>query len=241
MSHNQAVVTPASLTSEKPYKCPFPSCGRTFRAKFSCTRHRLTHGADKKFVCPSCGKKFVLPQYLKEHINVHTMDCPYVCGIDGCQRRFKQSGKLSLHRRTHPGYLPREYKHIDEERGELEQKHRSVVADNKSAGRGLIVRQDSGQTAASGSEDFCPPHKMEPTSDESRLTRTALALHDAEMATLSYGGNYLMVYLDKLIMTPLSEGLRPVLPAPERMGQKKPRSEPAAVPIDLFKLTSNTL
>lgn len=43
-------------------------------------------------------------RYLKEHIYVHTKDKPYVCGIGDCEKRFRQAGKLSLHRRTHKEY-----------------------------------------------------------------------------------------------------------------------------------------
>ena len=40
---------------------------------------------------------FTLPQYLKEHENIHNNALPFTCEITGCNRRFKQWGKLSLH------------------------------------------------------------------------------------------------------------------------------------------------
>jgi hypothetical protein len=69
----------------------------------------LVHTQEKNFICEFCGKKFALLQYLKEHTNTHTSEKPYVCGVAGCQERFSQTGKLSLHRRTHPQYMLKEY------------------------------------------------------------------------------------------------------------------------------------
>lgn len=46
---------------------------------------------------------------MKEHECIHTNSRPYVCGVNGCQMRFRQRGKLSLHRRKHKGYKMKEY------------------------------------------------------------------------------------------------------------------------------------
>lgn len=64
-------------------------------------RHKVIHTKDKNFECEYCGKRFALYQYLKEHVYIHTDDKPYVCGIGGCKKCFRQTGKLSLHRKTH--------------------------------------------------------------------------------------------------------------------------------------------
>ena len=94
---------------EQVYRCSAPNCDRVFKTRFALKRHFLIHSNEKNHSCPLCGKRFSLPQYLKEHVNTHTQEKPYVCGIDGCKESFRQAGKLSLHKRTHPDYVPKRY------------------------------------------------------------------------------------------------------------------------------------
>lgn len=84
-------------------------CDKKFTTKFSLNRHQFIHSNVKRFQCRFCPKKFALKQYLKEHECIHTNDRPYVCGVNGCNQRFRQRGKLSLHRRKHRGYKMKEY------------------------------------------------------------------------------------------------------------------------------------
>lgn len=91
------------------FVCSYEGCGRRFRAQFSLNRHLIIHSGARKFVCYFCGKAFSLPQYLREHQYRHTKEQPYVCGVGGCTRRFRQAGKLSLHRKTHPEYVTKRY------------------------------------------------------------------------------------------------------------------------------------
>ena len=56
----------------------------------------------KPLKCKYCDKRFSLKQYLKEHQYTHTGERPYICNINGCEKTFRQAGKLSLHRRQHP-------------------------------------------------------------------------------------------------------------------------------------------
>eukprot|EP00826_Nyctotherus_ovalis_P003871 TRINITY_DN10801_c0_g2_i3.p1 TRINITY_DN10801_c0_g2~~TRINITY_DN10801_c0_g2_i3.p1 ORF type:complete len:204 (+),score=6.14 TRINITY_DN10801_c0_g2_i3:46-657(+) len=83
------------------FTCPYPECARAFKTKYSMKRHLFIHTQDKRFLCPHCPKAFALPQYLKEHIFTHTKDRPYVCDVAGCNKKFRQAGKLLIHRRTH--------------------------------------------------------------------------------------------------------------------------------------------
>jgi len=99
----------ASKGGDKLFVCDFPGCDKRFKTKFSLCRHNLVHSQEKNYTCDFCGKKFALLQYLKEHTNTHTAEKPYVCGVAGCQERFSQTGKLSLHRRTHPEYKLKKY------------------------------------------------------------------------------------------------------------------------------------
>lgn len=99
------------------FVCPHQGCGRRFRAQFSLNRHAIIHSGTKRFTCEFCGKGFSLGQYLREHQYRHTRELPYECGIAGCTRRFRQAGKLSLHRKTHPEYVTKKYNYsLNEER-----------------------------------------------------------------------------------------------------------------------------
>lgn len=93
------------------FQCTFQNCTKQFKTKFALKRHSLIHSSERDFKCSKCGKLFSLPQYLREHANTHTKDKPYVCGVGGCQERFRQAGKLSIHRRTHPEYTVKKYKY----------------------------------------------------------------------------------------------------------------------------------
>ena len=91
------------------FVCNHNECGRIFRNHFALKRHLLVHDNRRQHPCKYCDKSFTLKQYLKEHECLHTNDLPYVCGISGCNMKFRQAGKLSLHRRTHPEYTIKKY------------------------------------------------------------------------------------------------------------------------------------
>ena len=97
------------ILEETIYPCAYPECGKLFKSRFALKRHSLVHSKEKLHTCECCGKHFALPQYLREHMNTHTKDTPYVCGVGGCEKRFRQAGKLSLHRRTHAEYQLKHY------------------------------------------------------------------------------------------------------------------------------------
>jgi hypothetical protein len=95
------------MKTEEIFECE--TCDKKFTTKFSLNRHQLVHNNVKRFTCRFCPKKFALKQYLKEHECIHTNSRPYVCGVNGCSQRFRQRGKLSLHRRKHKGYKMKQY------------------------------------------------------------------------------------------------------------------------------------
>lgn len=97
------------IYSELRFSCSYLGCGRLFKTKFSMKRHMILHNKEKNYICENCGKQFALSQYLKEHSYVHTNILPFMCGVNGCKERFRQAGKLSLHRRTHEEYSIKHY------------------------------------------------------------------------------------------------------------------------------------
>ena len=246
----QPEVEPPAASDNSLYACPFPSCKRTFRTRFSCNRHSVIHTEQKQHICQYCDKKFALPQYLKEHINTHTQEAPYVCGVAGCQMRFKQSGKLSLHRRTHSEYNVRSHsKHGErnKERNKCERSHeqdRTAVCVQAAKRDELeekcgseeqkqaLLRQDSGMTTASNSEEWVVSKVSKTTN--SQLTKEALdRLNEKEES-----GDNLKAYL-ACLMTPMASFLRPVLPVPDQI--KIRHEKVKRFPFDLFELTRQQL
>ena len=87
--------------SNQEYRCDYGSCTKLYRTKFSLERHYLSHLGIKQHQCPHCHKRFALPQYLAEHIFTHTGEKPFICPFPGCTKRFRQAGKLSIHKKRH--------------------------------------------------------------------------------------------------------------------------------------------
>ena len=246
---------------KKQFTCPFPNCGRLFRTKFSMKRHSLIHSQNKQYICKHCGKKFALPQYLKEHIYTHTQDKPYVCGVAGCEKRFRQAGKLSLHRRTHKEYALKQYEcqanfAEDKEEKECEEAFLKLPSEEPKKPEGgssdrQFLRQNSGQTTASGNNNFredllkdddahCigDDHDEqelifnEPVPEGPGLTQEALNKFNESVDA----GDTLLKYLD-FLNSPLVVNLRPVLPLPPN-GRLKPPvpSQEFRQQPDLFEL-----
>eukprot|EP00743_Colponemidia_sp_Colp-15_P006359 GILK01006845.1.p1 GENE.GILK01006845.1~~GILK01006845.1.p1 ORF type:complete len:454 (-),score=49.21 GILK01006845.1:188-1495(-) len=90
------------------FVCRVASCNKEFRTRYCLKRHMLIHQNVKKHVCEVCDRRFLLPQYLKEHRYIHTGEKPYKCSVAGCDRTFRQGGKLSTHLKQHrlAGELP---------------------------------------------------------------------------------------------------------------------------------------
>ena len=90
-----------SSKPKKEYTCDYGTCTCKYRTKYSLKRHYLSHMGVKQHQCPYCTKRFALTQYLQEHIYIHTGEKPFVCKHPGCGKKFRQAGKLSIHKKQH--------------------------------------------------------------------------------------------------------------------------------------------
>lgn len=98
---------------EKPYKCHYPSCDRSFTFPAHLRSHvQQMHVCYRPCVCDfeGCGKCFYTPQHLNVHKRVHTGERPYACPYEECRKAFTTAGNLKNHIRTHTGEKPYECK-----------------------------------------------------------------------------------------------------------------------------------
>ncbi|CAL8123775.1 unnamed protein product [Orchesella dallaii] len=102
---------PSSLRQHKqihlnirPFVCPEPECGKSFRRKFHMQTHLLIHKGDKKHQCNYCGRLFLLQKDLVSHERIHTGERPFQCS--DCSKSFILKSHLVMHLRTHTGEKP---------------------------------------------------------------------------------------------------------------------------------------
>ena len=103
--------------------CDFKNWEKIFTTKYSLMRHSLTHWKNKIYKWKQWDKAFSFKQNLIEHEFIHSGELPYLCGVNGWNERFRQRGKLSLHRQSHQTYHKKEYRsHILINEGEMKQR-----------------------------------------------------------------------------------------------------------------------
>ena len=98
---------------DKPYKCQYPGCERSFTFPAHLRSHvQQMHVCYRPCVCDfeGCGKCFYTPQHLNVHKRVHTGERPYACPYEECKKAFTTAGNLKNHIRTHTGEKPYECK-----------------------------------------------------------------------------------------------------------------------------------
>jgi len=231
---------------EKLFVCSYLGCGRKFKTKFSMSRHNLVHSQEKNYECRYCGKKFALYQYLKEHTNTHTSEKPYVCGVSGCQERFSQTGKLSLHRRTHPEYKLKKY-HPNSEYNKTKQKKGESHSSNsvqslpprRISKRLKERKEEQSKKAKEKAVEEC--NKSPSIYFGQNLDTNALhtsATKEPVEVNLTIPINLEDPFVKYLSFMPYSaiSNLRPVLPIPRKMIERKIKLR-HYIPLNLFELT----
>lgn len=223
----------ADSTKDKLFVCSFPNCGKRFKTKFSMSRHNLIHSQEKNYSCRYCGKKFALYQYLKEHTNTHTSEKPYICGVSGCQERFSQTGKLSLHRRTHPEYKLKKY-HANSEYNKAKQKAKShgpntvqIPLPKKREAKTFEVRcKETPRKQEVQIIEECnkPPSIFFKHNQDTHALQTCATKEPVEV-NLTIPMNMSDPYIRYLMYLPYASGstMRPSLPLPKRV--EEPASE----------------
>ncbi|XP_051931016.1 zinc finger protein ZXDC [Hippocampus zosterae] len=89
---------------QRPHKCEFPGCEKTFITFSALYSHNRTHFREMgHFTCtyPGCAKMYDKACRLKIHLRSHTGERPFVCDSDGCGWSFTSMSKLLRHKRKH--------------------------------------------------------------------------------------------------------------------------------------------
>ena len=58
-------------TGEKPFRCEFANCGRSFTTQGHLTDHKRKHTNVRPYVCDICGTSFMRSSTLKMHTKRH--------------------------------------------------------------------------------------------------------------------------------------------------------------------------
>ncbi|XP_071349516.1 zinc finger protein ZXDC isoform X2 [Trachinotus anak] len=89
---------------QRPHKCEFPGCEKTFITFSALFSHNRTHFRETgHFTCtfPGCDKTYDKACRLKIHMRSHTGERPFVCDSEGCGWSFTSMSKLLRHKRKH--------------------------------------------------------------------------------------------------------------------------------------------
>ncbi|KAJ1963279.1 hypothetical protein GGI12_002151 [Dipsacomyces acuminosporus] len=99
-----------SHTGERPFKCMFPGCDKSYMRDTHLAVHARSHNQELKTkhrcTFEGCSRGFATSQKLKRHLKCHEVPRPFRCTFDGCSEAFDKKHKLHLHVCGHTGENP---------------------------------------------------------------------------------------------------------------------------------------
>ena len=79
----------------RPFKCPFPNCEKSYSIQSRLHSHLKIHSAIKPYICKICNKGFNEKGNLKTHQRFHSNLRPFKCNF--CDKSYKTNGHLKDH------------------------------------------------------------------------------------------------------------------------------------------------
>lgn len=90
--------------SEKPYKCSFEDCTKSFTTESLKKDHETSHSIENLFQCNECEKSFKRKSSLRKHEYFHKGIFKYKCS--DCHKVFLDKVKFEVHQNIHKKLLP---------------------------------------------------------------------------------------------------------------------------------------
>lgn len=122
-AHYMLVVHMRRHTGEKPHKCNFENCFKSYSRLENLKTHVRSHTGEKPYLCdhPNCTKAFSNASDRAKHQNrTHSNEKPYACGVPGCTKKYTDPSSLRKHVKTVHGpevYANKKHKGMKENGG----------------------------------------------------------------------------------------------------------------------------